>query len=140
MDFEDFKSIVRREKTIKGSNTLDVFAISSDGNIQITQLPVLRHLLTDLKGHSAWGITNRLKRYRGRMVQMIHEDACVPQLTKHEPIYQNHTLQHTMEERYQNAYNEINKKNKRNMNIETFKFAILASIAGMLIIALVGRV
>lgn len=140
MEFDDLRTLVRREKTIKGAKTMDVFAISSDGNIQITQLPVLRHLLTDLKGHSAWGITGRLKRFRGKMVQVIHEDACVPQLTKHEPKYTNPTLQHTMEERYQDAFNEINRKNKKNMNLEVFKFAVLASLAGMLIIALVGQV
>jgi len=90
----------------------------------------------DDDGRQAWGITRRLRKYRGRMTQIIHEESCAPQHTKNETKWVNENIANTIKEIYHDTKYTARLESKRNFTAELVKFAIgavvLLTLIGMM--------
>ena len=133
-----------KDKRIKGRQDLDVLAISTDGQVQMLKMPIIRQFLADHHEGSTplnWAITSLLKPIEGidgsHLVQLIREDSCVPQLTKYEPLYKNEGMTAIMHESYQRAKFNVDEYNRKNLTFEMIKLGIGAVVL-LFIVSMIG--
>jgi len=124
-------NLLNRDKRIKGRQELDTLAISTDGQVQLLKMPIVRQFLADHHEGStplSWAITTLLKPIKGitgvHLVQLISENSCVPQLTTYEKPYTNDSMKSVMHESYQRAKFDVDESNKKNITYEMIKLGI----------------
>jgi len=137
-------NLLNPAKRIKGRQELDTLAISTDGQIQLLKMPIVRQFLADHHEGAtplSWAITNRLKPIEGipgaHLVQLIREDSCVPQLTRYEPEYTNDSITAIMHESYQRAKFNVDEYNRKNLTFEMIKLGI-GSVVLLFLISMIS--
>lgn len=145
----DILGVLGRKREIKGAEELTVLAISTDNMVSLTKLRVAETFLV-AKGDdfaiNAWAITDKLKPFErfnakneltaGPMLQVILEDACVPQFTSHEPKYENDSIIKKMKELYNRAMDNVDAEKQKSLSLRTIQLSI-AGVIGIFIVAMI---
>ena len=140
----DIKTLVTKNQPIKNKSHVNVLAISSDDQVQLTRLiPVRQFLVTskdENQNDSAWGIDTLKPLIRADgtrvMCQVILEDSCVPQRTTYEDPYKNDNIMTIMKDIYHKTKYDLEKEKQKQLALRYLQIGI-AAVLGIFLIGMI---